>query len=327
MPHKPQLVTLSPTPIILGAEGAMPTRLRVLKWGANTGTKGLFVLNVAAALLIAQNQAATNFDKVALDFEHNSVKGSPTYTGEPVTVAGHGTPRVVEGDGLYLESIEWTDEGKKFVGGGHYIDLSPTVMKNGADEVTFLHSVAVCRQGALHGLHILSAESIPAQLTTNNTNNNMDAKKLLLTLLGLADTATDDEIQAACEAFATKEKAEPAMNSAITAALKPVTSTLTALSARLDDSDKRAVGAERQLILNGAHLAGKVIPKDHFEGANALTNAQLVTLVATLPQTVPLERITPLTTAITPASLLTNSADDEVRAKLGISKEKWDAAK
>lgn len=131
-----------------------------MSWGDNPGAKGNFILNGTSLAQLPKNQKASGFDRVALDFEHNTVKGSSAYKGEPVLVAGHGTPDLVSGVGLFLNNIEWTAEGRQFVGGRHYIDLSPTILTNSAREVTFLHSAAVCRQGALEGVTILTADAL-----------------------------------------------------------------------------------------------------------------------------------------------------------------------
>ncbi len=59
------------------------------------------------------NQDALGFDKIALDFNHNSLHGHPNYKPDPREVAAYGVPQVVDGQGLFLDQIEYTPTGKQ----------------------------------------------------------------------------------------------------------------------------------------------------------------------------------------------------------------------
>lgn len=61
------------------------------------------------------------YSEVAIDFNHNTVPGSPAYKGEPATIADMATPRVVEGEGLVFENVRWTPEG--IAHRAHYPDV------------------------------------------------------------------------------------------------------------------------------------------------------------------------------------------------------------
>lgn len=135
-----------------------------MNWGENPGAKGTFIINETSLQLLPKHQTQYNYDRVALDFEHNTVPNSPTYKGEPAEVAAYGTPEILSNDGLYLKDLEWTKEGIKYVGGGHYHDLSPTIFPNARGEVIFLHSAAACRQGALVGRVIELSVGLPSKL-------------------------------------------------------------------------------------------------------------------------------------------------------------------
>ena len=143
-----------------GAGGTLPSRLLIAPWGEHLTPKGRIVVGNRTLSQLAGNQRITQFERVALDFNHNTVPGAEAYQGEPAKVAAHGTPRILAGEGIVLENLEWTQEGKDFVGGGHYIDLSPTVLTDGNDEIVFLHSAAVCRQGCIPNLTLFSADAI-----------------------------------------------------------------------------------------------------------------------------------------------------------------------
>jgi Mu-like prophage I protein len=133
-------------------DAALPGRLKILEWGRNPSSKGDVVLDDYSASQLPLNQGA-GFAEVALDFEHNTVPDSEEFkrTTEPRAVAGYGTPIVVRGDGLYLDRMRWTPQGQ--ANARNYIDLSPAVATDAQGRVTFVHSCALTRNGAVHGLH------------------------------------------------------------------------------------------------------------------------------------------------------------------------------
>lgn len=108
----------------------LPNRLLILPWGESSydgGTHKLIV-NEAAISRIKEAQAASNFDKLALDFNHNSIPGSESYSGEPVKVAAYGVLEIVPNVGIYLANLEWTEDGINAWRGRHYKDISPAVL-------------------------------------------------------------------------------------------------------------------------------------------------------------------------------------------------------
>lgn len=316
-----------------------------MKWGQNPGAKGTFIVNNTTLAELPKNQAATNFDTIALDFEHNSVPESPTYRGEPVKVAAHGVPEVVAGQGLFLNNIQWTPEGREHVGNGHYKDLSPSILHNAKGEVLFIHSAAACRQGALVGGSInLTADSPILKLT--NSNDPMREQLLkLLTAAGVtipAD-ATDEQLTALATEAEGKLKTLSAAPADKAAKAKPedaagieglrsevgaLKTTLTTLSTTLASLQAGNESAQVNLILNSAAAEGKVVPKEFIEGDQKVTPAQLKLLVAALPVTVPVgDRRTPHTTPAAGSALVLNSAADQVRKQLGLTEDEWKAIK
>jgi hypothetical protein len=157
--HELSAVPVTPFRISNGALAStdLPTRLKILNWGANESTKGKVVLDDRSVSAFAANQRALGYDRVAIDYEHATVPGSPAYaeTAEPRQVAGYATPRIVPGDGLYLESIEWTPSGR--ANAKNYADLSPAPKLDKDGRILFLHSTALCRNGAVYDLSFFSA--------------------------------------------------------------------------------------------------------------------------------------------------------------------------
>lgn len=144
----------------------LPSRIKLLNWGRNSSTKGDVVFDDHSVAQLAANQRSAGFDRVALDYEHNTVPDSEEFkrTREPRDVAAYGVPEVVAGDGLYLNALEWTPSGK--VNARNFADLSPTPLLDQERRVIFLHSVALVRNGAVHDLSFFSASAGSSTPTT-----------------------------------------------------------------------------------------------------------------------------------------------------------------
>lgn len=317
-------------------DGDLPKRLVVLPWGANdTVSAGKVTVNSVTLAELPRHQERMNFDRVALDFNHNTVEGSPWYKGEPAKVAAFAVPQVIEGVGLVFEDLEWTPEGEEHVRGKHYIDLSAAVKTNERGEVIFCHSAGVCRQGQIKDLHILATD--PFKTETQQTMDAEKLKALLLLLLGLDEEATEEEIEAAVKARAessdedSSEEIE-ALSTRIDALEKLLkdaddggdTAVLAAkFESRIESLEKRNEQMAREAIREKALREGKLIPLS----ADSLTLAQFETLVGELPAgQVPLDQRTPEGVKTLSSSGLTthNSAEAQVRKNLGISQEVWE---
>src|SRR5581483_5390293 len=193
----PDLVSLRAIPNGALKGEALPNRLKLLDWGKNDTIVGPVIVDQTSAALLESNQRKLGFERVALDFEHNTVPGSPEYerTHEPRDVAAYGAPRIIPGQGLSLENLEWTKTGQKKA--RNFEDLSPAVKPDAAGRVIFMHSAALTRNGAVHGLTFFSAHK---NMTTTETKP--ADKALFLTLsalaaaLGLPTTAAEAEVAA-----------------------------------------------------------------------------------------------------------------------------------
>lgn len=324
-----KLLTLkAPSPQFDPAKGAagLPQRILVMPWGNNPTTQGPVIVNETTTKQLASYNAAQNWDRIGLDFEHSSVPGSPTYKGEPVKMAGYGKLEVVPGEGIYLLMSSWTPEGTEYAGGGHYGDLSPVVKVNARNEVIGLHSVALCRHGATEGLIFLSA-STPPKSTMDPTKMPQTADELaieLKTLLGLGADATPADIITAMKkqlADATALSAKTpgdnaevkALSTQLTEILKAVQSqdaTIKLLSATQETS-------ERGTIMAAAAREGKQVPAM----AAKLPIDQLKLLCAELPVTVPVGQRQTDATLILTGGAHVDPELEKLDAEMGITKE------
>jgi phage I-like protein len=123
-------------------------------------------VNATTARELPANQARRKRDRVALDFQHNTVDGSQFYKGEPAKIAAFASLEIVEGEGIYLSNIEWTPDGKAFAADGHYPDLSPAIITNDKGEVMLVYSAGLARQGEIEGITLFSAPAFEAVIRT-----------------------------------------------------------------------------------------------------------------------------------------------------------------
>lgn len=290
----------------------LPKRLLVAKWGVNKSANGDYIVNETTARELPANLRRTNFNTTDLDFEHNTVPGSPAYkaSGEPRKRAAEGRLEVVPGEGVYLHATQWTPEGADAVNGRHYSDLSPAILTNKAGEVIFIHSVALARQGATEDLPLDLHASDPLN-TLFTTHSTMDQyKKILLALLGLSDSATDDQIHSS--ALKLGEKLDAAGKQGDT--IKTMSANYDALLKRVDDN-------ERASLIRDAIKAGKLVP----HSANTLDLAAVRTLLSELPaDVVPMDRRTPEGVKLHSSNAMTSAEEanaDEVCRQLGLKKD------
>lgn len=171
--------------------GFTPKRLKLLNWGENPSTKGPIVLNAFTAQVMPLLQRELGLDRVALDFEHNTVPGSDAWKNskDPRPVAAHGVPLLVLNDGLYLDDLVWTEEGRK--NADNYPDLSPCVARGSDGAMLFCHSAALTMTGSVYGLEFFSVPMVPVV-----KQEEAEMEKWLLALLGLEAGATDEQVAA-----------------------------------------------------------------------------------------------------------------------------------
>lgn len=307
------------------AASPLPTRVKVLSWGENPNARGKRVF-VGGKFLESLSSPNYPFAKIAIDFEHNTVPGTPEYerTKEPRAVAGYGAVECVEGEGIFLNVTRWTAEGLAHA--RDYEDLSAAPVCDAEGNVVALQSVALCRTGAVPGIEFVQCPLF-AEIgisALNPQENNMDYKQLLLAMLGIADDAADEQIAAAIEA-AKKAKAEHeaeakkrAEEAEALAAEKE--KAVECLSAKVDDLAKAHESETRERILLGARIEGKVVALS-AETLRKMTADELRAHVAALPVTVPLNAVTPTRE---PPARKTGGLDGEaakIARALGLSEE------
>jgi phage I-like protein len=279
--------------------GELPKELKLLSLGANATRKGTVTVGEKTKTLLPLNQRAWGFDRIALDFEHNTVEGTPAYkeSREPRAVAAFGKPEI-RADGLWLCNLQWTPEGQK--NARNFADLSPCP-KVEDGEVVFLHSVALCRQGAVDGLEFFSMD-VPSNVEGEGSETQQETvlmekiMALLRKALNLGDTATEEEVTAALQKTCDAGNGLTAMSADLKATkdqLVPLTADVVALKASTAKAEKAAMDSQRNLVCLNARLEGKVIPLSAEDLAKT-DPGELAKMVAKLQPTVPVQGLTPL---------------------------------
>lgn len=183
-------------------QGELPTRLKLLNWGRNESTEGVVILDEHSASVFTANQALIGRARCQLDFEHNTVPGSEEYkrTTEPRNIAAFGAPKLIPGDGLYLENLDW--KVAKEVA-RNFEDLSAAPILDQNRRVVALHSGALTKAGAVYDLPSFfeqaELKALAATLSNNNPLNQMNPELIitvpeLAPVIGLSATASKTEV-------------------------------------------------------------------------------------------------------------------------------------
>lgn len=256
----------------------LPGRLKILNWGANPNAKGE-PINVTDRTVseLPLYQRAYGFDTCALDYEHNTVPGSVEYkrTTEPRKVAAYFHPEVVPNDGIYLVIDSYTPSGME--NAREFIDLSPAVkLDKKTNEVLFVHSTALCRQGAVDGVHFYNI-TIPEEMTVEAMQKLIDE----LTKQVAALTAKVDEL------MKPKTDADPVV--ALNVKVTDLEKNLVTLSTNFAADQAKS---EKAIMLDLARRDGKVVALTP-DAITKLSVSDLSAHIASLTSTVPLSRQTP----------------------------------
>lgn len=167
--------------------------IQVLPYGWVETDKGKFLVDEQALALIMQEFAAKKNDKV-IDYEHQTLDNV-------VAPAAAWIKQLVNKgkDGLWAD-VEWTPRAAEFVKNKEYRYLSPVVFARKSDgRAVVLHSCGLTNTPAIDGMQPLANKE--------TEDNNMDYLKKVAALLGLPETATEDDAKQAIVMLQNKAQA------------------------------------------------------------------------------------------------------------------------
>lgn len=304
----------------------MPSQLLLLRRGDNPSSKGTFRVTDVTVRVFDSVMRQLGRDRVAVDFEHNTLKGTPAYekSREPRPIAAKGRP-VLTALGIELCDLEWTTTGKKMA--EHFADLSPAVIHQDGI-VMGVDSAGLVRNGAIYDLSFCSAAEI--EMTALSVEENMD--KLIVALKAaklIPETAGEAEALAHLVALSSDMaalKGQLATLGTQFAALSAdklqelvggvVGEKITPLSAAVDALKAEGIEKEKSHLLDLARLEGKVVALTS-DVVSKLSIAELKEQIEKIAPTVPLEQRT-RTTGLS-AGGVTKTAPTEVQKSVASS--------
>lgn len=232
-------------------------------------------------------------EQMPFDYEHQTQKSD--FNGMPAPAAGWAVTGSFElrADGLYA-TPDFTERAKQYIVDKEYRYLSPVFgydAKTG--EVQMLYMAALTNTPGLTGLTELNPAMLKHYL--NHSTKDTDVNKELLTLLGLAATATPEDATAAVTAL----KAEAAQVATLTAELathKTEVATLKAAGASSDAGAQtiatlqasvaaltaQVEGSEVEKLVTAGLADGRILPATE-KWARGLPVAQLTSFLAAQP--------------------------------------------
>jgi hypothetical protein len=242
---------------------APPVELRLFRDGWNDTTKGRFLLDADSAALILRSFAEHGVE-LAMDFDH----GTFAPAGAKRDVPGYiGALEYRAGDGLYATRVRWTDVGLKAITPGRdangnstlpeYRYLSPAIRFDAESRrITSIEPVALVTWPATKNQPpIVMAATRDVPDTEKPTMNPQ-----LLMLLGLAASATENDVLSAAMKVAKERDEAVAARSKAEALLKAAEAERDALSKARDDANAKLEASERQSLLDQGRRDGKLTP-------------------------------------------------------------------
>lgn len=188
----------------------VPEEIRILPLGMVHNRHQDFLMDDESCRLIIEQFKDRKLDLV-IDYEHQTLK-------DVQAPAGGWIKDIWKGADALMAKVEWTPKAKEYLLNKEYRYLSPVVMVRKSDhKACALHSVALTNTPAIDGMFaIVNSAGFPAGTIEipDEGGENMETLKKLAAMLGLPETATEDDVLKAVEALL-KKGTEVVANSTI----------------------------------------------------------------------------------------------------------------
>jgi len=136
--------------------GSLPNTIHLFKWGENKSVKGSFFVNDTTLAAVQQQIDSGVFNRVVVDFDHQSSKQSPNYKPAPRHHAAYGDVAITADHSIVLQNVAYTPTGQEFA--PDFYDVSPVPIHTKDGVVLGIQSAALVTQGALLESTLFSAE-------------------------------------------------------------------------------------------------------------------------------------------------------------------------
>ncbi len=168
----------------------VPTEIKILPFGRVHSQKGDFDVDNESFELIRKQFKDRKLDLV-IDYEHQTLA-------DVQAPAGGWIKDLYKGDDAIIAKVEWTSKAAEYLRNKEYRYLSPVVLVRKRDQkATAIHSVALTNTPAIDGMFAV-VNSLDIENFSEGGAEIMDLKGLAK-ILGLPETATEEEIKKAVE--------------------------------------------------------------------------------------------------------------------------------
>lgn len=169
-----------------------PVEIKLLPLGEVHSQKGDFIVDGESFDLIQRQFKERALDLV-IDYEHQTLK-------DVQAPAAGWVKELTKGKDAILAKVEWTPKAKEYLANKEYRYLSPVVLVRKNDKkAVALHSAALTNTPAIDGMFAIVNKGIPEEGEIR-----MELSEIAK-LLGLEETATEEEVRQALEAVKKKQ--------------------------------------------------------------------------------------------------------------------------
>ncbi len=187
----------------------VPQEVKILPLGRVQSMKGTFEVDDESCRTIMAQFKGRHLDLV-IDYEHQTLK-------DVQAPAGGWIKDIYKGDDALVAKVEWTPKAQEYLKNREYRYLSPVVTVRRKDRKAIgLHSVALTNTPAIDGMFaIVNSAGFPAgEIDDPQGGEDMEFLKALAAMLGLPETATEEDVKNAVDALM-KKGTEVVANSTI----------------------------------------------------------------------------------------------------------------
>ena len=248
------VVMIALTPKVV--EG-VPDLIAVIPKGHVESRKGDFIVDDESFRMINNQFLGRRLDLV-IDYEHQTLHDVQAPAAGWIT-------ELINGDDAIMAKVNWTPKGAEYLKNKEYRYLSPVIITRKNDKkVIALHSAALTNTPAIDGMFPLVGCSL--DVDDYEEEKTMELERLIR-LLGLPETATEDEVEAALRAAGRKpEGTETVTNKEVVAN----STILTLLGLKADAKTEEVAAAIVKLQNGDSSLAAEVQAlKEQLEGRAA----------------------------------------------------------
>lgn len=185
----------------------VPEEIKILPLGVVHNVHRDFLVDDESCRMIMEHFKARRLDLV-VDYEHQTLK-------DIQAPAGGWIKEIRQGEDALIAKVEWTPKAQEYLRNKEYRYLSPVVMVRKSDgRAVSIHSVALTNTPAIDGMFAV-VNSAGFEADGIEGGEHMDFLQALAALLGLPETATEEDVKNAVEALRKKPEEEAVANSTI----------------------------------------------------------------------------------------------------------------